>query len=71
VVVSKRAVLKQGTQVDQDERGCLKLLGEAAKNITHHAQELERAGIAYTVIHTVCVLAGAQHTFVAQNCKML
>jgi len=51
--------------------GCRVLLGEAAENVAHHAQQFERTGVTHPIKYAVGVLAGAQDAFVAQDGQML
>src|SRR5512135_883130 len=60
---SRASVPGPGARID--------LLGEPAKDVAHHAQKLQRAGVADAIEHAVSILAGAQHAFVAKNGEVL
>jgi hypothetical protein len=43
----------------------------AAKNLAHHADQLQGSGVADTIEDTISILAREQHPFFTQDCQML
>lgn len=49
----------------------IRLIRISAKHVAHQGDELERAGIADSVVDAIRVLAGSQHILVAQDSEVL